>query len=160
MENMRRKEYTEILEILKYMEEKDKNKIPKELIQIFQENKDDNYEFRINPAKDLKEQPLMEETLALIAMLNLNYWCDTPEEKQKWMKIYSDNEKKHQEELRKKYNPEDIFKNKKVNKEKVEFEETKEEDRKNKELTIAKTEDKENIFKKIFKYIKKALGRQ
>ena len=45
-------------------------------------------------------------------MLNLQYWCEDEEEKQRLKKIYSDNEIKHQQKLREMYNLEDVFKTK------------------------------------------------
>ena len=48
---------------------------------------------------------------ALIALLNLQYWCKDEEEKERLKKVYANNENKYQEELRKKYNPDNIFKN-------------------------------------------------
>ena len=47
-------------------------------------------------------------------MLNLNYWCETEEEKQELIKHYTENERKYQEELRKKYNTDNIFQKKKI----------------------------------------------
>lgn len=46
-------------------------------------------------------------------MICLNYWCDTPEKKQIFLKVIKENEIKYQEKLRQKYNPNDIFKKKK-----------------------------------------------
>ena len=54
----------------------------------------------------------MEETLALIAMLNLQYWCKDENEKERLKSIYAENERKYQNELREKYNPDNLFKNK------------------------------------------------
>ena len=42
-------------------------------------------------------------------MLNLKYWCDDEEEKKRLMTIYSENEKKYQNELKEKYDIEKIF---------------------------------------------------
>lgn len=54
----------------------------------------------------------MEETLALIAMLNLQYWCKDENEKERLKSVYAENERKYQDELREKYNPDNLFKNK------------------------------------------------
>ena len=51
--------------------------------------------------------------MVLLAILNLNYWCDSEEEKQELLKIFSKNtEIKIQEQkiLEEKYNPDNIFK--------------------------------------------------
>ena len=59
----------------------------------------------------MKEQGLKRETIAIIAMLNLNYICNDKSEREKLQKKYGENEKKYQDELSKKYNIKDIFKN-------------------------------------------------
>lgn len=45
-------------------------------------------------------------------MLNLNYWCEDEKEKQDLIAIYSENDRKKEEELREKYNPDKLFKKK------------------------------------------------
>ena len=39
----------------------------------------------------------MEETLAIIAMLNLKYWCEDKNERERLKQIYRNNEKEYQE---------------------------------------------------------------
>ncbi len=78
-------------------------------------------------------------------MLNLNYWCESEEHKKELISRYNDNEQKYQQELREKYNPDNIFKNN---------------DKKNSiqeeiiENEVALVEYKESIFKKIINKIK------
>lgn len=98
-----RQAYTEIDTFIDLLDEYNKNKIPKKLREYFKKEKDINYIKKINPNQPIKEQNLKEETLSLIAMLNLQYWCE------------DENEKKYQAELREKYNPDNIFKNKQKN---------------------------------------------
>lgn len=105
-----RQAYNQILEVLKYMDEKYIDKIPKQLITHFQENKASNYNFSINPKISLKEQNLSEETLDILAMLNINYWCEDEQHKKELIQKYHDNEIKHEKELKQKYNVDDIFK--------------------------------------------------
>ena len=50
-----------------------------------------------------------------MAILKLDYWC-TKDEKQELLKILNQNEQEYQAELTEKYNPDNIFKNKKVTK--------------------------------------------
>lgn len=136
----REKSYVEVLEILKHMDKVYVDKIPQKTIEFFEENKDDNYEFNYDSNVKLDKQNLNDNTLALLAMLNLNYWCENEEHKRELIARYNDNEKKHQEKLREKYNPENIFK------------------RKYEEKIIEKenslVEYKESIFKKIINKIK------
>ena len=48
-------------------------------------------------------------TLPLLAMLLINYWCNTKEEKEELINKYFENEQKYQEQLREKYNPDFLF---------------------------------------------------
>ena len=50
--------------------------------------------------------------MAIIALLNLQYWCKDEEEKKRLQEIYAQNEKEYQDMLYEKYNPNDIFKKK------------------------------------------------
>lgn len=45
-------------------------------------------------------------------MICLNYWCITDEQKEKFKSHLTENEMKFQEEMRRKYNPDNLFKNK------------------------------------------------
>lgn len=115
-----RESYNQTLEILKYMDKKYVEKIPKKLINYFNENKVSNYNFSINPEISLKEQNLSEKTLNILAMLNLNYWCTDEEHKKGLIKKYTDNQIKYEEESKQKYNIDDIFANKLKNENKIE----------------------------------------
>ena len=107
-----RQAYTEIDNFIELLDEHDRNKIPLKLREYFKTEKDKNYIKNINPNQPIKEQNLKEETLALIAMLNLQYWCEDESEKEKLKKIYEKNENEYQAKLREKYNPDNLFKNK------------------------------------------------
>lgn len=105
--------YAELLEILSLMEDNYVNKIPKKLMSIFKEYSLPSYEKHINPDIPLEEQNLSETTSALLGMLMLNYWCESEEQKQELKQTFEENERKYQEELREKYNPNNIFNNQK-----------------------------------------------
>ena len=108
-----RQAYTEIDNFIELLDEYNRNKVPKKLREFFKKEKDNTYTKTINPNIPINEQNLKEETLALIAVLNLQYWCEDEKEKQRLKKIYSDNGMKHQKKLREMYNPDDVFKSKK-----------------------------------------------
>ena len=93
-----RQAYTEIDNFIELLDEYNKNKIPQKLREYFKKEKDGEYIKNINPNQPIKEQNLKEETLALIAMLNLQYWCEDENEKQRLKAIYAENERKYQEE--------------------------------------------------------------
>ena len=146
MENNLTKAYAEVLLILSYMEQKYADMIPKKLLELFNEEKDKNHQPNINPNISLADQNLQRKTLALLAMLNLNYWCKDENEKQEMLKMYSENDKKIEAEMRERYNPDNLFRKKE---EPIENDENKQE---NTELIKYK---KQNIFKKILNRIMK-----
>ena len=53
MSNNYKKAYSEILEIIKYLPEEERKKIPVEKIKFFEENCDKNYEFKYDSSKPL-----------------------------------------------------------------------------------------------------------
>ncbi len=110
-----RQAYTEIDNFIELLDDYNKNKVPKKLREFFKEEKDNNYTKFIDVNIPIKDQNLKEETLALIALLNLQYWCEDEEEKKRLKTIYANNEKKYQDMLYEKYNPNDIFKKKEKN---------------------------------------------
>ena len=59
----------------------------------------------------LTEQNLKRETMVLLAILNLNYWCESENEKQEFLNELAQNENE-KKELEEKYNPDNIFKKK------------------------------------------------
>lgn len=103
------KAYTEVLEIIKHFPEEEYNKIPKEKIEFYKDNKDKDYAFVINPEIDLSEQNISPEANAIIVNLFRDYFA-TEEQKVKIKEILDLNQKKEEQEKREKYNPDDIFK--------------------------------------------------
>lgn len=106
-----KKRLTEVEVILNHLSKQDFNKIPKELINAIVENKDNEYVWNYDENKTLKEQILSKDTIAIISYINMKYLLN---EKQKDFikKIHDENERKCQEELKRKYNSDDIFRNK------------------------------------------------
>ena len=104
-----REAYAEVDNFIECLDLYDKNKIPESMRKYFKKEKSKNYNKIIDANQPIKNQNLKDETLAIIAMLNLKYWCDDEEEKKRLMTIYSENEKKYQNELKEKYDIEKIF---------------------------------------------------
>ena len=94
--------YAEIDEFLELLDEQTRNEVPIKLRQLFKEEKDKEYHKQINLDIPIKEQNLKSETLALIALLNLQYWCKDENEKERLKQVYSNNENKYQKELEEK----------------------------------------------------------
>ena len=150
MESNLSKAYTEVLVILSYMEKKYIDMIPKKLLELVNEEKDKNYQPNINPNISLAEQNLQRKTLALLAMLNLNYWCKDENEKQEMLKMYSENDKKIEAEMRERYNPDNLFKKR---------ENVEQNDEVKEECTDIIEYKEQNIFKKILNRIIKFFKR-
>ena len=74
--------YAEVDEILNCIEESYKSRVPEKVRLFFKEERDREYKVMIDPKKPLSNQNLKRKTIILLAMLNLNYWCDSEEEKQ------------------------------------------------------------------------------
>lgn len=147
MKNDLYKAYAEVDEILSFMEDVYIDKIPKKLRELFKNERLEDYKPNINPKIPLDEQKLQKETFSILAMLNLNYWCEDEKEKQDLIAIYSENDRKKEEELREKYNPDKLFKKK-------ETEQKIEEPKKNTAENTAFVEYKEEkFFKKLIKKI-------
>lgn len=136
----------EVLYYLKGIRQEDINRIPKKFIEFLNDNASKEYICNFDYNKPLNELELLDETRGIIGMICYNYWCITEEEKTEYLRKIAENEQRYQEELRKKYNPDDIFKNKDNNNiEQNGNEET------------ALVEYKENLWVKFKKFILRVL---
>lgn len=134
--------YKEIYEILKIFPSELVNKVPKDKIDFFYKNMDNNYEYNISK-ETFDGQNMLEETAAILTILFRDYWA-TPMQKEKILAYENLARKKLEEEKRIQYNPDNLFKKQEEPKY---FEEQVEE--------TAMVEYKENIFKKIINKILK-----
>lgn len=130
------KTYTEVFEILNLLGNEYIQKIPIELYNHIESNRDKKSIIEYDVDKDILGQNISEDARDMIAYLNLQYWC-SQEEKQELMKQYQQNDNLYEEKIREKYNV-DIFLNKK---------------RESTQQNMQLVEYKENIFKKIFEKI-------
>ena len=76
------KAYKEIDVIIGHLNEEDKNKIPKDFIEMVEFKMDKNYVFNYDVTKDLSEQNLLRETLSILAYIYINYIGEYNEVKQ------------------------------------------------------------------------------
>lgn len=142
-----RQAYAEIDSLIDLLDEYNKNKIPEKLREYFKNEKDEKYIKKINPNQSIQSQNLKEETLALIAMLNLQYWCENEDEKERLKKIYAQNEKKYQEMIQEKYNIDNIFKKNE------EIIENKQEQKNDMQIVVYKNSTLKRIIKKILNFL-------
>ena len=106
--------YAEVDEILNLLEKEYRERVPEKIRNFFKEEKMPDYNPKIEIGKPLIEQNLKRETMVLLAILNINYWCDSEEEKQMFIDEMAKNEEEKRE-LEEKYNPDNLFKNRKNN---------------------------------------------
>ena len=137
--------YAEAYAILCIMEKAYLDKVPKKLKQAIYDEMDKDYEPKINFNIPLSKQKLNERTYNILGMIQLNYWCDNEEQKRELITRFSENDKRKEKEIREKYNPDDLFKNRNN---KIQ------EDINTEENITAMVEYKENVFKRIINKIK------
>ena len=141
-----RQAYSEIDEFLRLLSNEQRNKIPQKLRELFNQERDKEYIKRIDPTIPIKEQNLKEETLAIIALLNLQYWCEDENEKQRLKEVYAKNEQIYQKMLQEKYNPNDLFKKRTTNIEK-------EHEQSRKQMVVYKEPIIKRIFNSILRFL-------
>lgn len=132
----------QINEILKYMEPNLKARIPKKFISYFENNKSQEYSWTIDKSQPLEKQDLLPTTKEILTVLYKEFICDDIE-KIELEKTLSNNEIKYQEKLRGKYNPDNIFEDRKSNPKTEQIE--------NENTSIAY---KESFFSKLINKIK------
>ena len=137
--------YTEVIEILKYVPDEDVNKIPKEKLEFYKSNMDNEYNYKLDMTKEFEEQEMSDITKAILANIFRDYWASPYQKERIEVKERYDLEKLEQEK-REKYNPDNLFKNKK-------------------EETVIKNTNlpveikKETFFKKLISFIKKLFNK-
>lgn len=141
------KAYSEVYEILQLLDDEFINKLPKKFIEFIEKEKDYDYIVNIDPNIPLEEQNLLPDTINILAMLKLDYWC-TEDEKQELLNILNQNEKEYQQELNEKYNPDNIFKNRQFVKQEQNIEETSLVTIKEKNFILKLFEKIKNMFQK------------
>ena len=67
--------YTEVYEILNWLGDEYKNKVPKKVMDLIKGERRIDYRPQIDFKQPLNTQPLKQETKNLIAYLNYYYWC-------------------------------------------------------------------------------------
>lgn len=133
--------YTEVYTILQELNEEEYNKIPSEVIETIEANRNEEYEYELDDELELKEQTMLPETKAILFNLFRDYLAN-PEQKAKIIKMQNEERQKNELKKQKIYNT-DVFENKP--KENI--------IEKNNE-TMQIVEYKESIFKRILNKIK------
>ncbi len=142
--------YAEIDAILNLLEDKYREKVPEKVRTFFKEEKMVDYTPTIDVNIPLIQQNLKRETIVLLAILVINYWCDSEEEKQSFIDELEKNEK-IKIELQEKYNHDNLFKNRRKTKEDVVMEQVE---------NVEMIQYKENLFTKLKKWFEKIFNKK
>ena len=137
----RKNAYAEVYTILQELNEKEYNKIPPEVIKTIEANRNEEYEYELDDELELKDQPMLSETKAILFNLFRDYLA-TPEQKAKIIRMQNEARQKNELKKQQMYNI-DVFANK-----------PKENLTENNNETMQIVEYKENFFKKILNKIK------
>ena len=151
MSDKTKKVYSEVYAFLNIVSEEDRNKIPKKLKEMIEEEREKEYTPSYTFEIPIEEQEISDEAIAMIALLHLNYWCEDENEKERLNEIFNENEKKYQDELREKYNPDNLFKNNKYKEEQLSEEQTN---------SVAMVEYKETIFRKLKEWFRNLFNKK
>ena len=76
-----KKMYSQVYSILNMLGETYKNKVPKKVLNVIENAKLDTYIPKYNPRIDLRQQDVMKESLAMIALIYMRCWCESEDEK-------------------------------------------------------------------------------
>lgn len=106
--------YKEVIELLKYFSLEDVEKIPEDLIKVFLFNMDTEYVYKVDEEKTFEEQTMLEETKVIFAIIFRDYWA-TDYQRERILAKEENDKKRIEEEKSRKYNTNNIFKEK-VNK--------------------------------------------
>lgn len=135
--------YVDISIIIKMMPIEMREKISKSFINFIEKNKSNNYVSNINPKIPIREQNIRKETKEMLGIIYRDYLCSN-EERNKLLEQEEQEIKQYEEELRQKYDPNDIFKNKQ-----------KEYNYEKEKANVAMVEyKKETLIEKILKFFK------
>lgn len=93
--------YSEVYGVLELLGEDYIRRLPSKMYNMIEEERLKEY----NPSYSmpLKNESIKKEALAIIAVLHLNYWCETEEEKSRLNNLFENNYTKYQDELRNMY---------------------------------------------------------
>lgn len=141
--------FTEVYEIISYLNDEEYNKIPKEVVDAIYENRNKEYEYWLDESIPLEDQEMLPETKAILFNLFRDY-LSYPWQKEKIIKMQREERLRKEEIKRKKYNSDNIFKNQSNKNKKQSYIENE------KEKNLVDS-NKENFIQKIINKLRKFL---
>lgn len=141
MENTQKMAYAEVGRILDILGDNYKKKVPSKIRELFY--KEDNPQVDIN-LSNINDKKISRKALIILSVLNLKYWEDNPQKKQRLKIAYLENEVKYREKF----------------KENSWLNEKKKEEIKTASVTTELTVRKETLGEKIRKFFKNLFKRK
>jgi hypothetical protein len=86
--------YAEVYAVLSQLNNEYLRKTPQKILDLIADKRDKTFAVTIDENLPLEAQNLSEAALAFLAMLKLDYWCETPEEKEQLQALLDINEYK------------------------------------------------------------------
>ena len=103
---------TETLDVLAHTEPEAVKKIPKKFMDFLKENALESYKPELDHSKPMYEMDIMEETKGMLGLIYRHWWA-SEEEKEQIRRTIVQKREAQEEEARIKYNPDNLFKNRK-----------------------------------------------
>lgn len=107
--------FAEVYEILNLLDKEEYKKIPKNVINVIETNRNCEYNYHINNEIELCKQPMLTETKAILYNIFRDY-LSTQNQRQKIIEMQNIEREKLEETKRARYNSKDIFKRREENK--------------------------------------------
>ena len=130
---------SEVLDIINNMEDIYREKISTKFMEFLVKNQNENYMNHMNPNLEINGQIKGKKTKEILAIIAYNYWYNE-EQREEYKKRLKENEEAHQQELRKLYDTNNLFKGNRES-----------EDTNNMQIMVKK---KKKWYQKIFEKIK------
>lgn len=100
---------SEVLDIINNMEDIYREKISTKFMEFLVKNQNENYMNHMNPNLEINGQIKGKKTKEILAIIAYNYWYNE-EQREEYKKRLKENEEAHQQELRKLYDTNNLFK--------------------------------------------------
>jgi len=100
--------YEELYEILSYMDKSTVMKIPEDILNQIIKKRNKSFKTKINKNDLFNENNISREAMDVLCWFDYNYWAD-PNRKKEIKGLRKEYLIKEEEEKRRKYNPDDIF---------------------------------------------------
>lgn len=111
MNKISKESATQLNKILSFLPEDKMRKIPEDIWKQIIDKTDNSVNTKIDDIEDITNENILLETRKYLSFIFLNYLA-TDEEREEYTKIVKSNEEQYQKFLNKKYNVDNIFRNK------------------------------------------------